>query len=102
MVENRFIMTELMNSKSQRIDTEGGAMIETENRGLISTARVGGGRYFIARHPPGFSYLLPHQVKSILHHLIGAGDGLGIGGIGPLGDDHLDQLVSHVHVTLFE
>src|ERR1035438_1043039 len=45
--------------------------------------------------------LVGHLID-ILQHLIGSLHNLGIGLIGPLRDDHLDELVHHIDVGVFQ
>ena len=57
---------------------------------LTQWARSAGLTFRGSGHPINKS-----TIQGILHHLVGSSDGLGIGGIGPLGSDHFDELVGH-------
>lgn len=45
---------------------------------------------------------LAFEIQNFLRHLICRRDGLGVGRVGPLGQDHLDELPGHIHVALFQ
>ncbi len=56
----------------------------------------------IASSPERPECLILLDVDELGQHFVGGGDDLGVGLVGSLGDDHLDEFSRQVHIGLFQ